>query len=48
MDLIASPDGPLNEEHSLREMLARIGYRDVEVVPCLGGQTTFVVARKPG
>ncbi len=47
MDLIASPDGPLNDERDLRAMLARIGYRDVEVVPCLGGQTTFVVARKP-
>ncbi len=47
MDLIASPTGLVNTENGVRSTLGAIGYRDIEIVPCLGGQTTFVVARKP-
>jgi hypothetical protein len=47
MDLFASPAGVVCTERSLRAMLSAIGYVNVELVPCLGGQTTFVVARRP-
>ncbi len=47
LDLGASPAGMVNTEQSFSELLGRIGYSDVQVVPCLGGTTTFVVARKP-
>jgi DNA-binding MarR family transcriptional regulator len=47
MDLFASPAGVVSTERSLRELLGGIGFGDIEVVPCLGGQTTFVVARRP-
>ncbi len=46
LDLGASPAGLVNTEQSFRELLARIGYGDIQVVPCLAGTTTFVVARK--
>ncbi len=46
MDLIASPAGPVQTESSVTALLGGIGYRDVTVVPCLEGQTTFVVARR--
>ncbi len=46
MDLIASPGGSVNTERGIAAMLGGIGYRGVQVVPCLGGQTTFVVARR--
>jgi hypothetical protein len=48
LDLFASPAGLVNTEHGIRMLLGEIGFRDLEIVPCLGGQTTFVVARKPG
>lgn len=48
MDLIASPTGLVNTENGVRSTLETIGYKKVEIVPCLGGQTTFVIARKPG
>jgi len=47
LDLFASPGGLVNTEAGLRGLLGKIGYERVEIVPCLGGQTTFVVARKP-
>lgn len=46
LDLVASPRGWVSTESSVRELLTDIGYADVEVVPCLEGETTFVVARK--
>jgi hypothetical protein len=46
LDLGASPDGTVNTESGLFGMLKKIGYRDVELVDCLGGMTTFAVARK--
>jgi len=46
MDLVASPTGTVNTEAGMRALLAGIGYRKVDVVPCLGGQTTFVVAHR--
>lgn len=47
LDLFTSPAGLVNTESGLRALLGGIGFADIEVVPCLGGQTTFVVARKP-
>jgi hypothetical protein len=47
LDLFASPGGLVNTEGGLRTLLGGIGYQRIEIVPCLGGQTTFVVARKP-
>lgn len=47
LDLFTSPGGRVNTERGLRAMLGEIGFTGVEIVPCLGGQTTFVVARKP-
>jgi len=46
LDLGASPDGMVNTESSMRSLLERIGYRHIEIVPCLAGSTTFIVARK--
>jgi hypothetical protein len=46
LDLGASPGGGVNTERGLATLLGTIGFSDVEIVPCLGGQTTFVVARK--
>ena len=47
LDLGASPVGLVNTEAGITAMLSGIGYRDIEVVPCVGGTTTFVVGRKP-
>jgi acetylserotonin N-methyltransferase len=47
LDLGTSPTGLVSTESGLRALLSDIGYRRVEIVPCLGGQTTFVVARRP-
>lgn len=47
MDLGASPTGLVHTDVRLRSLLHRIGYDDVQFVPCLSRQTTFVVARKP-
>lgn len=46
LDLVASPRGLVSTEGRVRDMLRGIGYAEVEVVPCLEGETTFVVARK--
>ena len=47
LDLFTSPGGRVNTERGLRALLGEIGFTSIEIVPCLGGQTTFVVARKP-
>ncbi len=47
LDLGASPVGLVNTETSITAMLDNIGYRDIEIVPCLDNSTTFVVGRKP-
>ncbi|MBI2896861.1 MAG: hypothetical protein HYY06_25105 [Deltaproteobacteria bacterium] len=46
LDLGASPTAPARTEAEMRRLLRGIGYERIEIVPCLGGQTTFVVARK--
>jgi hypothetical protein len=46
LDLGASPAGLVNTDGGLRRTLGAIGFVDVQVVPVLGGQSTFVVARK--
>lgn len=46
LDLGASPDGMVNTEAGMRSLLERIGYQRIEIVPCLQGSTTFIVARK--
>jgi hypothetical protein len=46
LDLGAGPTALVNTEGGLRRMLGDIGFSAVELVPCLNGQTTFVVARK--
>ncbi len=45
-DLGMSPAAPLKTQSSFARSLRNIGYRDVEYVACLGGTTTFAVARK--
>ena len=47
LDLGASPVGLVNTEASITAMLGDIGYRAIEVVPCLDNSTTFGVAHKP-
>ena len=46
LDLGVSPTGCLLTRRSMTSMLRRIGFADVDFVPCLGGETNFVVARK--
>ena len=46
LDLGASPDGLVLTEDGVQSFLYQIGYRDVQIVTCMGGQSTFVVARK--
>lgn len=46
LDFGVSPDGPVLTGCEFCEELEHIGYRDVEVVECLQGATTFTVARK--
>jgi hypothetical protein len=46
LDLGAGPTALVNTEGGLRRLLGDIGFAAVELVPCLNGQTTFVVARK--
>lgn len=48
LDLGASPIGRVQTEGGIRRLLGEMGYHRVDVVPCLRGTTTFVVARKPG
>jgi hypothetical protein len=46
LDLGAGPTGLVNTDRGIERLLGEIGFRQVEIVPCLGGQTTFVVARR--
>lgn len=46
LDLGAGPTGLVNTEAGLTRTLEGIGYQRIEIVPCLNGLTTFVVARK--
>jgi hypothetical protein len=46
LDLVASPTGGVQTDAGLSELLRGIGFSEVRMVECLGGQTTFVVARK--
>ena len=46
MDLVTAPGGLVNTESTLRTTLGDIGFSKIEIVPCLGNQTSFVVARK--
>ncbi len=46
LDFGVSPTGPVLTNRGFQRFLTDIGYRDVEVVSCLEGATTFVVARK--
>lgn len=46
MDLVTAPSGLVNTESDLRRTLGNIGFSKIEIVPCLGNQTSFVVARK--
>jgi hypothetical protein len=46
LDLGAGPTALVNTDRGLERLLLDIGFRSVEIVPCLGGQTTFVVARR--
>jgi hypothetical protein len=46
LDLVASPTGGVQTDDGLTAMLRGIGFNSVRVVECLGGQTTFVVAKK--
>ncbi|MBW2453543.1 MAG: hypothetical protein JRI68_03485 [Deltaproteobacteria bacterium] len=48
LDLGASPAAPVSTEGGLRSVLLAMGYQSVDFVSCMGGQTTFVVARKAG
>jgi len=45
-DLCTSPSAPARTADDYRRLFLGIGYASVEVVPCLGGQTTFLIARK--
>lgn len=45
MDFGVSPTGPILTRRRFRRTLSEIGYRDIEVVPCMDGEATFVVAR---
>jgi hypothetical protein len=45
-DLCTSPAARARSADEYRSFLTGIGFKSVEVVPCLGGQTTFLVARK--
>lgn len=47
LDLGVSPAGPLLTRQGVREMLMRIGFEDVELFTCMGGETTFAIARRP-
>jgi hypothetical protein len=47
LNMGASPAAAVRTETGFEEMLTSMGYEDVRFVPCLFGQTTFVVARRP-
>jgi hypothetical protein len=46
LDFGASPTGPSRTDKEFESFLKAIGYRDIEIIPCLNNHTTFVVARK--
>lgn len=46
MDLGVSPTGCVLTHGGMKELLRDIGYRGVDFVPCMGGETSFIVARK--
>jgi len=46
LDLGVSPTGCVLTRGSMTDMLTGIGFREIEFVTCLGGETSFVVARK--
>jgi hypothetical protein len=46
IDLFASPAGVVSTERSLQATLNEIGFAESKLVPVLGGQTTFMVARR--
>lgn len=46
MDLAASPTGFSLTEDGFEETLRDIGFREVEYVHCLGGETSFALAHK--
>lgn len=45
LDFGVNPTGPVLTRSRFGQRLREIGYRDIEVVPCMQGETTFVVAR---
>ncbi len=47
LDLSAGPSAPGVTDQGLRRMLRNIGYRRIETIRCVTGNTTFVLARKP-
>lgn len=47
LDLGVSPTGALLTRHGIRGMLLQIGFRDVDFFTCMGGETTFALARRP-
>ena len=47
LDLGVSPGAPAQTEAGLRALLGGIGFDRIQMVPCLGGRTSFVVARRP-
>ena len=48
LDFGVSPRGPVLRGATFRRQLEAIGFSEVEVVPCMEGATTFVIARKSG
>ena len=46
-DLAASPSAPSRTKRCFEHLLLDIGFSKVDLVPCLAGQTSFVVATKP-
>lgn len=48
MDLAASPTGFALTKGEFRSTLENIGFDEVEYVHCLGGETSFALARKTG
>jgi hypothetical protein len=46
LDLAVSPTGCLITLGEMEQILRKIGFGEIERVSCLGGETTFLVARK--
>lgn len=47
LDLGVSPTGALQTREGLRGTLLQLGFHHVECFTCMGGETTFAVARRP-